>query len=235
MATRKVDVLWDLQEVDSALDQIRARAARIAEAWGNRTALQAVTRARDEAAQTLRQAQAEQRDLDLQLEKLRAKVQADSDKLYGGRVKNPRELQDLQAEVEQDKRLVSALEDRSLAQMDAVETAQKVSQAADEAYARAEEAWRRDQLAMKDEHASLKAQGAALAARRQALVAQADPTALRTYESLRRSKGGLAVARVLQHSCQGCRVGIPSREEQQARMSVELVFCSSCGRILYTG
>ena len=42
-----------------------------------------------------------------------------------------------------------------------------------------------------------------------------------------------AVARVLQHSCQGCRVTIPTSEEQRARLSSELVFCSSCGRILY--
>lgn len=233
MAARKVEVLRELQEVDSALDQIRARAARIAEAWGNRAPLETVTRERDAAHATLRQAQAAQRDLDLQLEKLRAKVRADSEKLYSGRVRNPRELQDLQAEVEQDQRLISSLEDRTLAQMDVVEAAQHAAAAADAQYTRAEEAWRRDQLALRDEHATLKQQSAELLASRQALVQQADPAALRTYEALRRSKGGLAVARVFQHSCQGCRVTIPTSEEQRARTSTELVFCSSCGRILY--
>src|SRR5579875_574719 len=227
MAAHKVEVLRELQEVDSALDQIRARGTRIAEAWGNRAPLQAVTQAREAAHAALRQARAAQRDLDLQLEKLRAKVQADSDKLYSGRVRNPRELQDLQAEVEQDQRLISALEDRVLAQMDAVEAAERAAAEADQRYAQAEEAWKRE------EHATLRQRGAELLARRQALVQQADPAALQTYEALRRSKGGLAVVRVLQHSCQGCRVGIPTSEEQRARLSSELVFCSSCGRILY--
>lgn len=233
MGPRKVEVLRELQEIDSALDQLRARGARIAEAWGNRAPLQAVTQERDAAHAALREARAAQRDLDLQLEKLRAKVQADSDKLYSGRVRNPRELQDLQAEVEQDQRLLSALEDRVLAQMDAVEAAERAAAEADARYARAEEAWKREQLAMREEHAALRQQGNELLARRQALVQQADPAALRTYETLRRSKGGLAVARVLQHSCQGCRVTIPTSEEQRARLSSELVFCSSCGRILY--
>jgi hypothetical protein len=235
MAGRKVDVLRDLQEVDSQLDQIRARGQRIAEAWGNRTPLQATKQAREAAQATLRRAQADQRDLDLQLDKLRRKIQEDSDKLYGGRVKNPRELQDLQAEVEQDKRLISTLEDRSLAQMDVVEGAQRTADTAEAAFARAEDDWKRDQLAMRDEHATLKARGAELVARRNALAAQADAAALRTYEALRRSKDGLAVAKISQRSCQACRVGVTTSEEQKARTSSELVLCGSCGRILYAG
>ena len=44
---RKVDALRNLQEVDSALDQVRARLARIAAQWGRREALDAVIAARD--------------------------------------------------------------------------------------------------------------------------------------------------------------------------------------------
>ena len=235
MANRKVEVLRDLQEVDTALDQIRARAARIAEAWGNRAPLQSVAKGRDEARGALRAAQTEQQDLDLRIEELRTKIKTANDKMYGGKVKNPRELQDLQAEVEQDQRLISGLEDRALAHLDVLEAAQRSTREAEAAYARAEEAWKRDQLAMRDEHGQLKQQGGELTARRSSLTGEADAAALRTYDSLRRSKSGLAVVRISQRSCQGCRVGVPSSEEQRARLSSDLVFCSSCGRILYAG
>jgi predicted nucleic acid-binding Zn-ribbon protein len=213
MAVRKVEVLQ--------------------EAWGNRAPLQATARRRESAQATLRQQQADQRDIDLQLDELRAKIKKNSDKLYGGKVGNPRELQDLQAEVDQDRRLVSGLEDRSLGQMETVEQAQRLASEADGAHARAEEAWKNDQLAMKDEHATLKTRLASLMARRTALVAQADAAALRTYESLRKSKSGMAVARVSQRRCQGCHVEVTTKLEQQARISSDLVFCNSCGRILY--
>ena len=40
---------------------------------------------------------------------------------------------------------------------------------------------------------------------------------------------------IVQRTCQGCRIALPSTEEQKARTSDNLVTCSSCGRILYAG
>src|SRR5438128_1840090 len=73
-AMRKVDALRELQEVDSALDQVRARLARISTQWGKRAALDAALAARDAAVAELRHRQGDQRDLELQIEKLSTKV-----------------------------------------------------------------------------------------------------------------------------------------------------------------
>jgi predicted nucleic acid-binding Zn-ribbon protein len=54
-----------------------------------------------------------------------------------------------------------------------------------------------------------------------------------TYETLRRQKGGTAVAIVSQRTCQACRVGLTPSQEQRARQGVEIITCHSCGRILY--
>src|SRR3954462_13249091 len=101
---RKVDALRELQEVDSALDQARARLERIAAQWGKRQALDAAAAAREAAVAELHHRQADKRDLELALEQLRGKFKVNSDKLYGGRVHNPRELEDHSKEVEQDQR-----------------------------------------------------------------------------------------------------------------------------------
>ena len=50
--------------------------------------------------------EADQRDLELEIERLNSKLKGNSDKLYGGRVHNPRELEDLSKEVDQDRRAV---------------------------------------------------------------------------------------------------------------------------------
>ena len=230
---RKVDALRELQEVDSALDQVRARLERIAAQWGKRQAVDAAAMARDAAVATLHHRQADQRDLELEIEKLNGKLKADSDKLYSGRVHNPRELEDLSKEVEQDRRQISEREDRLIEVFEHVEAAQAAADQATAAFTKTEEAWKRAQDEMAVARRELQAEGNRLTARRNQVVAQADAASLRLYESLRRSKGGLAVVAVQQRSCQGCRIALPSSEEQKARTSTDLVTCSSCGRILY--
>ena len=225
---RKIEVLRELQAVDTALDQARERLHRIAARWGHREEVDAAAAARDAALAELHHRQADQRDLELEIEKLRAKIKANNDKMYGGRVSNPRELTDLSHEVEQDQRLVSDREDRLLVVFDEVA-------AAEAAYEQAEAQWKEEQARMAADKRALDAEGAQLMARRRELLSQVDAASLRLYDSLRRSRGGLAVVPIVQRTCQGCRIALPSTEEQKARTSNDLVTCSSCGRILSAG
>ena len=230
---RKVDVLLELQKVDTALDQARTRVSQIAQQWGRREELDAATVRRDEAQATLRRWHAEQHDLELEIDKLRTKLKADSDKLYSGRVGNPRELQDLSHEVEQDTRQVSSREDRLLEVFDEVEGAQTAARAAEDTHNTVEAAWQKRHAEFARAKRALDAEIARLSAQRDSIVPQADAASLRLYESLRRSRGGLAVVPVQQRSCMGCRIALPTSEEQRARTSDQLVTCGSCGRILY--
>jgi uncharacterized protein len=232
---RKVEVLRDLQAVDTALDQARERLHRIAARWGRREEVTAAAAARDSTSAELHHRQADQQDLELQIEQLRAKIKMNNDKMYGGRVSSPRELTDLSHEVEQDLRLVSDREDRLLGVFDDVAAAEAAATAAQATYDEAEARFKSDQMQMATDKRALDAEIAALTARRETTVALADAASLRLYESLRRSKGGLAVVPVTQRTCMGCRIALPSGDEQRARASEDLVTCSSCGRILFAG
>ena len=77
----------------------------------------------------------------------------------------------------------------------------------------------------------LKTTLADLKAKRQRLAGEIDSEAFEFYQSLRKGKG-IAVARVEQGICRGCRISLPTTDLQQAR-SGNLVPCSSCGRILF--
>jgi predicted nucleic acid-binding Zn-ribbon protein len=232
---RKVEVLRDLQAVDTALDQARERMHRIAARWGRREEADAAAAVRERTLAELHHRQGDQHDLELQIEQLRTKIKTNNDKMYGGRVNNPRELSDLSHEVEQDLRLVSDREDRLLAVFDDVAAAETAATTAQATYDEAEARFKSDQVQMATDKRSLDAEIARLTARRQELVALADAASLRLYESLRRTKGGLAVVPITQRTCMGCRIALPSSEEQKARSSEDLVTCSSCGRILFAG
>ena len=65
------------------------------------------------------------------------------------------------------------------------------------------------------------------------MAPQIPPVVLSIYETLLKSRGGQAVARVERAACQGCRITLPTMDVQRAKNADELVHCNSCGRILY--
>jgi predicted nucleic acid-binding Zn-ribbon protein len=64
-------------------------------------------------------------------------------------------------------------------------------------------------------------------------AANITPASLARYDSIRKTKNGPPVAKVVGGVCQGCRVRLPSGEAQRAKTTGDFVQCSSCRRILY--
>lgn len=230
---RKIDLLKELQDVDTGLDQARASLARIEEGLADNSELVLLAEQRDRLLGERKRLEAEQLDLELAVEDMRQKVKTLEDKLYGGRVRNPKELQDLSAEEEQLKRQISSKEDSLLEYYDRVEAVVKQASAAEKAYEDARRRWGERQEHLRAEKARLDVEVRTLEQRKEALRSQIDAATLRLYESLRRTRGGLAVAAIQQRTCQGCRISIPINVEMKARTSAEPILCQSCGRFLY--
>jgi len=68
---------------------------------------------------------------------------------------------------------------------------------------------------------------------RQAIVQQILPESLALYETLRKSKKGVAVSGVEDQCCTICGSQLTPAEIQQAKSSLQIARCPSCGRILY--
>ena len=60
-------------------------------------------------------------------------------------------------------------------------------------------------------------------------------TLLARYETLKKSKGGRAVATLDGHLCAVCRVELPVGDLGRAKAGQEVVQCNSCRRIIYAG
>ena len=167
-----------------------------------------------------------------EVEDMRSKTALLEEKLYGGSVRNPKELVSLQEQVEHLKKGRRGQEDKLLDIMAEVETVQNRVAAKREELQRMEEDWRQEQSSLSREQAELRASLADLEQKREELAARIDGVSLELYHDLRRRQGR-AVARVEQGMCQGCRLVLSMNELQRARMGQELVQCSSCQRILY--
>ncbi len=223
--------LYDLQEIDQEIDSTERA---LNEALGQLGESQAVVAARAGIASDQRKLddiKRQQRSAETDAEDLTAKIKAGDEKLYSGKVRNPKELTDLQRDVAGLKARRSDLESKALEMMEQAEAAQARLTKARADLETLEKAAGASQRALKAEVEHLKKLLADLKLRRGPIVQSIDPRIMQLYEKLRKEKR-VALARVEQGICRGCRISLSSNEIQQAR-SGNVVQCSSCGRILF--
>ena len=96
------------------------------------------------------------RDRELETQSISDKLNTDSERLYSGRIKSPKELGDLQKETEYLKRRKASLEDRQLEAMMALEEATTRLAVANEEYVVVEAAWKADNSELSEEYDTLK-------------------------------------------------------------------------------
>ena len=224
--------LYEFQVLETGLAQSQKALAQVRAGLQDSQALDDARRRLDQARKSLEAVQAEQRDLELGLGTLESHIQQVEKKLYDGSISNPKELQGYQQDLRMLRRQKSEQEDALLEVMDRAEGANGGARAAQSALASAEAAWNAQHQQLIGERDRLTTNVARLEQQLQAAVSSVDPRELKLYESMKRSRG-TAVSRVEQGICRACGLTLPSHELQRARAAVDLVRCSSCGRLLF--
>jgi predicted nucleic acid-binding Zn-ribbon protein len=225
--------LYELQEIDLTIEQKTENLERVRGQLGKDDDLVSARTALDAARKLLADLEHQQRTAEWETEELGTKIAAEEKKLYAGSVKNPRELMSLQHETDVLKQKHKEQEEQLLAVMMEVDSAQQEANLRKGELEAAERDWKENQDALSGQQTELEAELAELAQKREALNGEADSASLKIYGDLRRQKQGLAVAKVMQGRCQGCRMSLPVSDQQKARTGQELAKCSNCGRILY--
>ena len=225
--------LKNLQDIDIALDSRRASYDDAQSRIGESEELIAARTRTEETLISLRAAQSAQKDVEVEADDLKAKIAPQETKLYSGAIKNPKELADLQADIDQLKRHLSSIEDRDLEALAAVETAENEHRAASEDLSTIEAAWQAEQQELTDRVTTLEGEIADYDARRADAASAVDPAMLATYDRLRRAHQGKGIAKLDRNLCTGCRISLPTNMVNKARAGNALVQCPNCERILY--
>lgn len=229
----RISDLWQLQEIDSALDTRRASLEDAEARIGPSEEVAALQATLDGRRTTLQEARSTQRDLELQADEQKAKIAPAEEKLYSGAIKNPRELSDLQADIAQLKQQLSTLEDRVLEAIAVVETAESEERAAAAELAALEQAWREEQEDLAARAARLRAEIAGYDEQRREQAEYVDADLLRTYDHVRRAHQGKGIAKLDRNLCLGCRISLPVTLVNKARNPNNTIQCPNCERILY--
>ena len=188
---------------------------------------QTATKLLQEARQKLKAAEEE-------VKNIRIKIDLDESSLYGGRIHNPKELQDLQNEVASLKRLASSKEDIQLGCMVALDEAEAADKQAQANLEVVKANSLSSHAALAGELGQSKRAIEKLTEERLAVANQIPQSAQDIYERLRVSKKGVAVSLIDDDACSACGTSIRPEEIQAARSSSQLAFCAFCGRILYS-
>lgn len=223
--------LYQLQHLDIELQDRRQVIDEVTRQLSENQALLAAESQLASQKQQLAEANKIQKDFEWELEDVREKSKQLRNKLYGGTVKNPKELVNLENESEILRKKTRGKEDELLELMSQIEDLEANIGASTKELEEMTQEWQQKQEILNAKKTRTETELAGLSQTRGELAQEISPDVLDLYERIRSTKGQ-AVAKVEQGRCQGCYITLPISQWQRAR-SGELVQCSSCNRVLY--
>lgn len=233
LTMNNISGLVRLQETDLALDSRRATLSDAESRIGETEELIEL-RARVVALrEALHSAEGTQKDIELEADALKEKITPLEEKLYSGEIKNPRELSDLQADIDQLKRQLSALEDRGMEALSLLETAQGEYRSAEAQLAALEASWAAEQAELTALIGRLGTEISGFETERREQTEYIESELLARYDHIRRAHQGRGVAKLDRNLCLGCRISLPVSMVNKARAGSAVVQCPNCERILY--
>jgi predicted nucleic acid-binding Zn-ribbon protein len=231
------DALLHLQEHDTTIEQLEHRRAtlpereRLAE---NERALETLAADEQRTEAERDEVARDQKRVEDEVAIVETKANDVHQKLYGGTVTSPKELQALQADFDMLKRRQRELEDRVIELMAASEpidasigelTARRSALEAETIAATA---------ALADALAAVDGDLSVAHAERDEIVGNVPEDLLTAYDKLRPQYRGIAVAKLVGNNCGGCHLTLSAMALDRLRQLPPdaLATCDECGRIL---
>jgi predicted nucleic acid-binding Zn-ribbon protein len=183
----------------------------------------------------LRQEAAEKENLDreLELRTLQEKRQRFSGQLYSGKVGNPRQLADLQGEVEMLGREIKKVEDCMLELMETMESKRAEIASREERLRELDGRLAAARASYEETGSRLRGELSDLQASRAEAARQVSPVVLKRYEQIRARARNVGMVKVTGGGCPGCHIALPSETLKHVKAGRSGLTCESCGRLLF--
>ncbi len=163
------------------------------------------------------------------------KIEQSESSLYGGAVKNPKELQDLQAEIKSLKNSVMIIEEEQIQNMIDLECKETELSEIKAKLSDFDKELSIQFSALFAEEKTINSELEKILQEQKAIGEQISPENLTLYQSLRKMKNGIAVSGIEDGCCSVCGSTLTPADCQLAKSPLQMATCASCGRILYAG
>lgn len=232
MAVGDLRKLWQLHLIDSQLHNVRARAAALDPGRAIQARIAALQSELDKAAEEYGVLHREQTDLELEQKSIDAKIAKFDKDLYSGVVVNPKEVENIQKEIEMLKRRKSQIDDRLFEIFDLTPPALAEKERAEANLQAAKAELGQHQKSVMAEKSRLEAAYKELLAKRPEVLKEVPPGLLPRYDQTLKKHGTAMALITKDQTCEVCGM-------RQAEKTVEyvkedrIVTCEACARILY--
>ena len=228
----QIEILASLQTVDREIKEQTGRKQRLL----------------DELRVTEKQIQIKKGEIDalntIYLEKEKARVEKDrifqdegrkamDKRMRMNRIKNTKELQALQREIELMRQTNGDLEEDLIKIMQEIDAVKAQIQTKQSEMAAMREAWQKNQDELQVEISGIDAAVSEAATRRQSIASQVTGDLISRYELIFSRRGGTAVVEVTGGICQGCYMNLPPQLWNEIIRNEKVHLCPSCQRILF--
>ena len=149
------------------------------------------------------------------------------------RIKNVKELQALQREIDQIRQANGEAEEELLNMMVEIDEVKGEIKTKQEALLAAQQDWQQKKEALQAQIAAIDQAVDKASIRRQSIAAEIAADLMSRYELILSRRGGTAVVEVTGGICQGCYMNIPPQLWNELIRSEKVNLCPSCQRIVY--
>ncbi len=226
------EMLFQLQDMDLTLLRSRQRIQAIDDQLANDEIIRSAQAAVETAENELKPLQTRSRTLEHEIQANEIKAKNAEQQLYSGAIKSPKEMQDVQQEIESLKNWHGELETQLLETMMAVEAAEAALGEAKSKLATITASRGDENRELLNEKQNLYAQVELLQERRKEVLAGIQPENLKLYDRLRPRKRNQPIALMDGNTCGVCGVAQTIAIENAVRQGTIITYCSNCERIL---
>jgi len=228
----QIEILASLQTVDREIKEQTGRKQRLL----------------DELRVTEKQIQSKKGEIDalnaIYVEREKARVEKDrifqdegkkamDKRMRMNRIKNTKELQALQREIELMRQTNGDLEEDLIRIMQEIDAVKAQIQTKQSEMAAIQDEWHKKQGELQVEISGIDAAVSEAATRRQSIASQVTGDLISRYELIFSRRGGTAVVEVTGGICQGCYMNLPPRLWNEIIRNEKVHLCPSCQRILF--
>jgi predicted nucleic acid-binding Zn-ribbon protein len=225
-------LVYELQKIDLQLQSIERRYTSLDPGRAQAAAEKEARELYEQRTAEHKRVEGELLDAELEQKQVEQKIAEADRKLYSGKVTSPREMMDLQADIEALKRRRASLDETVLTLMDTVEATRAALQQAKERWEAAAAALQDAQQTHKQKVASLSKQAKILVAQRAEAVKPIPEPLLKRYESIRKRLDGIGIGMVQDGQCSACHQQLSHQQIEAVKTKTEPQVCDNCSRLL---
>ncbi len=226
------NALYSLQTYELAVDHARARIAQIEAALTGDEDLKSAQAAHESSETAVQACQTTIKNLEEDLKRLDLKIAEVNELLYGGSIRNPKELQERQDEIvslqHRQTDMKTHIHELTV-DLDKLRAEHRINQ---EVLTAAISQRDKNHAELIIERNQLDTQVKSNLRKRKVALEEVPETIHKQYQALRKKKHGQAVALMQNSQCSACGIEQTWAHAQHVHANDDLVYCEGCGRIL---